>query len=104
MKPLRIVTLSQLALMPVGTIISPINIVPTVDDEKRMVMDFDIQGTLQLKPMAKLVSMNGFWLETVDLLPDVRVVDGRLEWNVSEHSYTVPNDFYPHRFVVWEDS
>ena len=104
LRPLRIVTLAQLALMPAGTIISPINIVPTVDDEKRMVMDFDIQGTLQLRPMAKVVGMNGGWLETVDLLPDVKVVDGRLEWNVSEHSYTVPNDFHPHRFVVWEDS
>lgn len=103
MKPLRIVTLAQLALMPAGTLISPINIVPTVDDENRKVMDFDIQGTLQLKPMSRLVGMNGYWLETVDLLPDVKVVDGRLEWNVSEHSYTIPNEFHPHRFVVWSE-
>jgi len=102
-KPLRIVTLAQLALMPAGTLISPINIVPTVDDENRKVMDFDIQGTLQLRPMAKVVGMNGYWLETVGLLPDVKVVDGRLEWYVSEHSYTVPNDFHPHRFVVWQE-
>lgn len=104
MKPLRIVTLAQLALMPAGTIISPINIVPTVDDEKRKVMDFDIQGTLQLKPMAKLQRVDWQWIHTVDLLPDVRVVDGRLEWNVAEISYAVPNQYHPHRFVVWEDS
>lgn len=103
MRPLRIVTLAQLALMPAGTLISPINIVPTVDDENRKVMDFDIQGTLQLKPMSRLVGMNQCWLVTVDTLPDVRVVDGRLEWDVSEHSYTVPNDFHPHRFVVWDE-
>lgn len=103
MKPLKIVTLAQLALMPAGTLISPINIVPYVDDENRKMMDFDIQGTLQLKPMAKLVGVKQWWLETVDLLPDVRVVDGRIEHGQTERSYTIPNDFHPHRFVVWEE-
>lgn len=104
MKPLRIVTLAQLALMPVGTLISPINIVPTVDDENRKVMDFDIQGTLQLKPISRLVGQDENWLVTIDILPDVRVVDGRIKYTVSEHSYTIPNDFHPHRFVVWEET
>lgn len=102
MKPVRIVTLAQLALMPHGTLISPINIIPTVDDEDKKMMDFDIQGTLQLKPMSKLVGQDAHWLVTVDLLPDVRVVDGRIECSVSEHSYAIPNEFHPHRFVVWE--
>jgi hypothetical protein len=101
MKPLRIITLAQLSLMPAGTVISPINMVPTVDDQSKIVMDFDVQGTLQLKPMAKLVGVKGCWVETVDLLPDVRVVDGRLKHNVAEHSYTFPNEWHPHRFVVW---
>ncbi|AUM59700.1 hypothetical protein HOS55_gp098 [Pseudomonas phage PMBT3] len=104
MRPLRIVTLAQLALMPAGTLISPINIVPYVDDENRKMMDFDIQGTLQLKPMSRLVGQDEHWLVTIDILPDVRVVDGRIEYNVSEHSYTIPNDFHPHRFVVWEET
>lgn len=103
MKPLRIVTLAQLALLPAGTLISPISIVPTVDDKSRKVMDFDIQGTLQLKPMARLVGMDDQWLCTVDILPDVRVVNGRLEYNVAEHSYVFPNDWHPHRFVVWQE-
>jgi hypothetical protein len=102
MKPLRIVTLAQLAIMPAGTIISPISIVQVPDSED-MVMDFDCQGTLQLKPTAKLVSVDENWLCTVDILPDVRVVDGRIKHSPSEHSYTIPNDWHPHRFVVWEE-
>lgn len=104
MKPLRIVTLAQLSLMPVGTLISPIKIVPYVDNENRKMMDFDTQGTLQLKPMARLAGQDAHWLITVDILPDVRVVEGRIEYSVSENRYAIPNDCHPRRFVVWEDS
>jgi hypothetical protein len=94
MKPLRIVTLAQLDLLPYGTIVSPIVV-------KDGAMQFDIQGTLQLKPKAKLVGRQDIWLVLVDELPDVRIEEGRISHSEAVTHYTIPNDFHPHRFVVW---
>ncbi|QBJ04465.1 hypothetical protein HOV23_gp108 [Pseudomonas phage Lana] len=95
MKPLRIVTLAQLDLLPYGTIVSPIK----VEDGA---MQFDVQGTLQLKPKAVLRGRQDIWLVLVDELPDVRIDEGRITSNESVTHYAIPNDFHPHRFVVWE--
>lgn len=64
-------------------------------------MQFDVQGTLQLHPKARLVGWDAHWLVTVDELPDVKVNEGRVEHYLSERHYSIPNDFHPHRFVVW---
>lgn len=103
MKPIRIVTLAQLAVLPVGTLFSPIRFSPPLDKGGKAVMEFDIQGTLQLDPTATLTSVSEHWLVAVDVLPDVKITDGRMKYQVTERSYMYPNSSYPHRFVVWEE-
>ena len=90
----RIVTLAQLCLLPLGTLVSPV-----VIEEGRA--EFDIQGTLQTRGAALYSSNDGQFLELTGVLPDVKVVDGRVSTSPCINAYSIPNEWHPHRFVVW---
>lgn len=91
---MRIVTLAQLRLLKLGAIVSPIQI-----EDRSMV--FDVQGTLQLKPTARVTGRGADYLVLVDVLPDIRIEEGRIKTNPSE-TYHYESD-YPKRYVVWKE-
>lgn len=93
----RVVTLAQLAELPLGTVISPINYIRT---EEGVRLETDVQGTLQLRPTTVLRGVDDFWIHTVDELPDLSIEDGRLYSRPSEHTYSRDTP-HPWRFVVW---
>lgn len=94
--PTRIVTLSQLALLPKGTLVCHVN----ADSDG--VAEFDIQGTLQVGPPHHLTGVDESWVELTPALPDVKVVDGRVETGFPPTDYC-RNSNYPHRFVAYSD-
>ena len=92
---MRIVTLAQLALLPLGTIVSPLEV-------KDGHLVSDIQGVVQRRPAARLASKSEQYLELVDLFPDVYIEFGRVVSRKAECSYGLPGN-YPHRFLVWKE-
>lgn len=94
MKP-RIVTLAQLAELPLGSVISPINFQMEGD-----FIDRDIQGTVKMRPKTVLTGVDYHWLHTTDELPDVRIEEGRVYTSPAEHTYARDSG-HPWRFVVW---
>lgn len=91
----RIVTLAQLALMPIGTRVSPLLI-----EEGHLV--FDCQGVVQVLPSGKVTQITEHWLELTEDLMEVLIYDGRVETREASCTYTLPG-FYPHRFVVLQE-
>ena len=93
----RIITLAQLEQMPLGTQVSQV----IMTEGGRA--DFDIQGTLQLKPEARMTSRDSWQLNFTPVRPDVHVDEGRVSTQKGEFSFLYPNENYPHRFVIWEE-
>ena len=92
----RIITLAQLAAMPLGTVVSPLVI-------KDGQMQFNCQGILELGHKIRTVANHhGLYLDVVQLQPDIYVAEGRVTTYQSTSSYAIPG-WYPHRFVLWEE-
>ena len=93
----RIITLAQLAAMPLGTVVSPVVI-------KDGQMQFDCQGILELGHKIRTVAnQHNLYLDVAQLQPDLTVVDGRVKVHTDPcSSYAIPG-WYPHRFVLWEE-
>lgn len=90
-----IVTLAQLAAMPLGTVVSHVK--QAYPDHQ---MEFTCQGVLQMHPQARVVGNDGRWLRLRGLLPDIHIVEGRVVTHPDESSIAIDAD-WPHRFVVW---
>lgn len=97
----KILTLSQLALMPAGTVVSPVGVILTKDGEQ--FADFDIQGVLKTKGEHVIHARDSWQIVMRPLKPDITVREGRVFTHTGEHAYLYPNNRNPHRFVLWEE-
>lgn len=97
----KILTLSQLALLPPGTVVSPVGVILTKDGEQ--FADFDVQGVLQTKGEHVIHARDSWQIVMRPLKPDITVREGRVFTHTGEHAYLYPNNRNPHRFVLWEE-
>lgn len=92
--PAKIVTLAQLALLPRETLVASLRLT-----DKGMVQ-FDSQGIVDVGPLHRILGCDATWIHLSPVLPDVRIVDGRVESSWQPTSICLDNEF-PHRFVVY---
>lgn len=95
MKAPRIVTLEQLCLLPIGTVVSHLR------TDKGRPINFDCQGSLLLDTPHRLTEVNYWGVELTSVYPGLRVNDGRVEAFQDSTTFMRLGATFPHRFVVW---
>lgn len=90
----RIVSLAQLALMPIGTEVSMVKL----DDYRHI--QFDIQGVVQLDQLERLHQVDSQHVVLKGVRPDIHIREGRVLTYESTRSIAREAEF-PFRFVVW---
>jgi hypothetical protein len=90
----KIVTLSQLALLPIGTLVAKIK------QGEGGQIDFDIQGYAQTEPLARITANNERFIDLTPYMPELQIDEGKIKAYKSSTSYWLPGNF-PHRFIVY---
>lgn len=95
----RVVTLAQLALLPVGTLLACVKF----DKVQILVdwVDFDVQGVMQVSEPFYLGHVDDTWINLRPMLADIHISDGRVVPDFTPTSIA-RNSTFPHRFVIYE--